>query len=228
MSEVYIHPVSEEAKKRTKIDAQKYESLYSDSIQNPESFWAEQGKRLSWVKPYTKIKNVSFASADLHIKWYEDGVLNASENCLDRHLEKRADQTAIIYEGDDPSVSRNITYKELHEETCKFANVLKSQGVSKGDIVTIYMPMVPETAVAMLACARIGAVHSVVFGGFSPDALAARIADGQAKWVVTADQGVRGGKAVPLKDNVDKALANEMVTTVELSLIHISEPTRPY
>jgi acetyl-CoA synthetase len=215
MSEVHIHPVSEQAKKITKIDAGKYHSLYEDSIQNPESFWAEQGKRLSWIKPYTKIKDVSFASADLHIKWYEDGVLNASANCLDRHLLERADQTAIIYEGDDPSVSRHITYRELHEDTCKFANVLKSQGVSKGDIVTIYMPMVPETAVAMLACARIGAIHSVVFGGFSPDALAARIADGKAKWVVTADQGVRGGKAVPLKANVDQALSNDMVTTVE-------------
>ena len=215
MSEVHIHPVSEQAKKRTKINAEKYQSLYDDSIQNPESFWAEQGKRLNWIKPYTKIKNVSFASADLHIKWYEDGVLNASANCLDRHLAERADQTAIIYEGDDPSVSRHITYRELHQETCRFANVLRSQGVSKGDIVTIYMPMVPETAVAMLACARIGAVHSVVFGGFSPDALAARIADGKAKWVVTADQGVRGGKAVPLKENVDKALSNDKVTTVE-------------
>jgi len=215
MSEVHIHPISEQAKKRTKIDAEKYQYLYEDSVQNPEAFWAEQGKRLNWIKPYTKIKNVSFASADLHIKWYEDGVLNASANCLDRHLAERADQTAIIYEGDDPSVSRHITYRELYDETCKFANVLKSQGVSKGDIVTIYMPMVPETAVAMLACARIGAVHSVVFGGFSPDALAARIADGKAKWVVTADQGVRGGKAVPLKENVDLALSNDMVTTVE-------------
>ena len=215
MSEVHIHPVSEEAKKRTKINAERYQSLYDDSIQNPKTFWAEQGKRLDWIKPYTKTKNVSFASKDLYIKWYEDGVLNASVNCLDRHLAQRADQTAIIYEGDDPSVSRHITYRELHKDTCKFANVLKSQGVSKGDIVTIYMPMVPETAVAMLACARIGAVHSVVFGGFSPDALAARIADGKSKWVVTADQGVRGGKAVPLKENVDQALSNDIVTTVE-------------
>jgi len=215
MSEVHIYPVTEQTKNRTKVNADKYQSLYNESIRDPERFWAEQGQRLDWVKPYTQVKNTSFSSSDLHIKWYEDGVLNASANCLDRHLAERADQTAIIYEGDDPTVSRHITYRELHQETCKFANVLKSQGVLKGDIVTIYMPMVPETAVAMLACARIGAVHSVVFGGFSPEALASRIADGKSKWIVTADQGVRGGKTIPLKANVDQALSNEMVTSVE-------------
>jgi len=215
MSEVKVYPIKESAKSRTKIDALQYQSMYESSIQDPEGFWAEQGKRLDWIKPYSKIKDVSFASSDLHIKWYEDGVLNASANCLDRHLAERGDQTAIIYEGDDPSVSRHITYRELHEQTCKFANVLKSQGVSKGDIVTIYMPMVPETGIAMLACARIGAVHSVVFGGFSPEALAARIADGKSKWVITADEGVRGGKATPLKANVDAALNNDLVKTVE-------------
>jgi len=215
MSEVHIYPVTDQAKKRTKIDSEKYQSLYEDSLRDPESFWAEQGKRLDWIKPYTITKNVSFASANLDIKWYEDGMLNASANCLDRHLSERGDQTAIIYEGDEPDVSRHITYRELHQDTCKFANVLKSQGVSKGDIVTIYMPMVPETAVAMLACARIGAVHSVVFGGFSPEALATRIADGKSKWVITADQGIRGGKTIPLKANVDQALSNDMVSTVE-------------
>ena len=215
MSEVHIYPVTDQAKNRTKIDAEKYQSLYEDSLRDPESFWSEQGKRLDWMKPYTITKNTSFASANLDIKWYEDGVLNASANCLDRHLAERADQTAIIYEGDDPDVSRHITYRELHQDTCKFANVLKSQGVSKGDIVTVYMPMVPETAIAMLACARIGAVHSVVFGGFSPEALATRIADGKSKWVITADQGIRGGKIIPLKENVDQALSTDMVSTVE-------------
>jgi acetyl-CoA synthetase len=215
MSEVKYYPVKEQAKLRTNVDADKYQALYDASMKDPDDFWAEQGQRLDWMQPFSKVKDVSFASSDLHIKWYEDGVLNASVNCLDRHLADRGDQTAIIYEGDDPSVSRHITYRELHEETCKFANVLKSQGVSKGDIVTLYMPMVPETGIAMLACARIGAVHSVVFGGFSPEALAARIADGKSKWVITADEGVRGGKNTPLKSNVDQALENDLVTTVE-------------
>jgi len=215
MSETKVYPVKESAKARTTIDDEKYRALYESSTQDSEAFWAEQGKRIEWMKPYSKIKDVSFASSNLHIKWYEDGVLNASVNCLDRHLESRGDQTALLYEGDDPGVSRHISYRELHEDVCKFANSLKAQGVSKGDIVTVYMPMVPETAVAMLACARIGAVHSVVFGGFSPDALAARIADGKSKWVITADEGVRGGKAIPLKKNVDQAIATDLVTTVE-------------
>lgn len=209
MSERSVYPVKEAALSRTKIDSAKYEAMYQKSIEDPEAFWYEQGQRLDWITPFTKVKDVSFASSDLHIRWYEDGVLNASANCLDRHLDARADQTAIIYEGDDPEVSRHITYRELYEETCQFANVLRNKGVSKGDVVTIYMPMVPETAVAMLACARIGAIHSVVFGGFSPDALAARVMDGQSKWVVTADQGIRGGKVIPLKDNVDQALSGE-------------------
>lgn len=215
MSTVHVHAVKEAAKSRTRYPLSIYQQMYQQSISEPEAFWAEQGKRIDWIKPYTQIKDVSYQADDLHIKWYQDGVLNASANCLDRHLAKRGEQTAIIFEGDDPSVSRHITYRELYEDTCKFANVLKDQGVRKGDVVTIYMPMVPETAVAMLACARIGAIHSVVFGGFSPDALAARIADGKSKWLVTADEGVRGGKKIPLKQNVDKAIENPMVTTVE-------------
>ncbi len=215
MSTVHVHAVKDAAKQRTRFPLSVYQTLYQQSIQDPESFWAEQGKRIDWMRPYTQIKDVSYDPADLHIKWYADGVLNASVNCLDRHLETRAEQTAIIYEGDDPDVSRHITYRELYEDTCRFANVLKSQGVKKGDVVTIYMPMVPETAVAMLACARIGAIHSVVFGGFSPDALAARIADGKSKWLVTADEGLRGGKKIPLKNNVDLALKNPLVSTME-------------
>jgi acetyl-CoA synthetase len=208
-----------EAKSRTKYSSDIYEAMYQESIHHPDTFWAEQGKRLDWIQPFTHIKTTSFDSKNLKIEWFKDGVLNASVNCLDRHLKARANQTAIIFEGDDPSVSKHITYQELFEETCKFANGLKSQGVKKGDIVTIYMPMVPETAVAMLACARIGAVHSVVFGGFSPEALAARIADGRSRCVITADEGLRGGKAVPLKANVDLAIANEMVTTVERVIV---------
>ena len=215
MSEAKVYPVKDTAKARALVDDKKYQVMYDESVNDPDAFWGEHGKRLDWIKPYSKVKNTSFDHADVSVKWYEDGTLNASVNCLDRHLETRGDQTAIIFEGDDPADSRHVTYRELFEETCKFANVLKSQGVQKGDIVTIYMPMVVETAVAMLACARIGAMHSVVFGGFSPEALAARVIDGGAKWIVTADQGVRGGRAIPLKRNVDEALKNSEVTTVE-------------
>tara|TARA_R110001592_G_scaffold324870_3_gene604628 strand:- start:18246 stop:20198 length:1953 start_codon:yes stop_codon:yes gene_type:complete len=219
MSTVKLHPVMTEAKSRTKYTSDVYQKMYQESIDSPDTFWAEQGKRIDWIKPFTQVKDVSFDNSNLHIEWFKDGVLNASVNCLDRHLKTRAKQTAIIHEGDDPSVSRNISYQELYNETCKFANVLKSQGVKKGDVVTIYMPMVPETAVAMLACARIGAIHSVIFGGFSPEALAARIADGKSKCVITADEGLRGGKKVPLKANVDLALANKIVTTVERVIV---------
>lgn len=219
MSTVKRHPVMADAAARTKFNQAIYEKMYQQSVADPEKFWAEQGKRIDWIKPFTKVKDVSYAKSDLHIKWYYDGVLNASVNCLDRHLAKRANQTAIIFEGDDPSVSKHITYQELYEETCKFANVLKSQGVKKGDVVTIYMPMVPETAVAMLACARIGAIHSVVFGGFSPEALAARIADGKSKCVITADEGLRGGKKIPLKANVDAAIESPQVNTVETVIV---------
>jgi acetyl-CoA synthetase len=206
-----IYPIHTAAAARTRISAERYQQMYKESIEQPEQFWAEQGKRLHWYKPFSKVKNVSFGPDSVAIKWYEDGELNVSVNCLDRHLAERGEQTAIIFEGDDPSQSRHITYRELYRDTCRFANALRAQGVKKGDVVTIYMPMVPETAVAMLACARIGAMHSVVFGGFSAEALAARIQDGASRYVITADEGVRGGKRVPLKANVDQALSNPAI-----------------
>ncbi|MDP1625585.1 MAG: acetate--CoA ligase [Parvibaculum sp.] len=201
-----IFPVPAEWKTRALIDAAKYKAMYEKSIADPEGFWRDEGKRIDWMKPYTKVKNTSFDTHNVSIKWFEDGTLNASVNCIDRHLAKRADQVAIIWEGDDPATDKKITYRELHEEVCRFANVLKSRGVKRGDRVTIYMPMIPEAAYAMLACARIGAVHSVVFGGFSPDALAGRIVDCASTCVITADEGVRGGRKIPLKANTDAAL----------------------
>ena len=188
------------------IDDKGYLDMYAASVADPDAFWAEHGKRIDWIKPYSQVSDVSYDAADLHIKWYADGTLNAAANCLDRHLETRGDKTAIIWEGDDPADSRHISYAELHEEVCRFANVLKAEGARKGDRITIYMPMIPEAAVAMLACARIGAVHSVVFGGFSPDALAGRIQDCDSNMVITADEGVRGGRPIPLKANTDAAL----------------------
>jgi len=205
MSDATIHPVPEEWKKRAWCDATRYEEMYARSIADPEGFWGEQAQRLDWIKPWTNVKNTTF-DRPVSIKWYEGAQLNVAANCVDRHLEKRGDQVAIIWEGDDPNVSKTITYKELHEEVCRFANVLKSRGVKKGDRVTIYMPMIPEAAYAMLACARIGAIHSVVFGGFSPDSLAGRIHDCDSTCVITADEGLRGGKPIPLKANTDKAL----------------------
>jgi len=207
MSEVKIFEPPANIVARAKIDLKKYEEMYAQSVNNPDDFWGEQAKRLDWMKPFTKVKNTSFAYPDISIKWFEDGELNVSANCIDRHLEKRGEQTAIIWEGDDPNQSKHITYNELHEHVCKLANVLKSMGVKKGDRICIYMPMIPEAAYAMLACSRIGAVHSVVFGGFSPEALKSRIIDCDTSVVVTADQAVRGGKTVPLKANVDEALA---------------------
>ena len=183
-----------------------YENMYAASITDPDAFWAEQGQRLDWMTPFTKVKNTSFEHSNVSIKWYEDGELNVSANCIDRHLATRGDQTAIIWEGDNPDESTHITYNELHTQVCKLANVYKSLGVTKGDRVVLYMPMIPEAAYAMLACNRIGAVHSIVFGGFSPEALAARLTACGAKLVVTADQAPRGGKATPLKANVDMAL----------------------
>jgi acetyl-CoA synthetase len=199
-------PVPAAIAKGAHIDQAGYRAMYERSIKDPEGFWGEQGKRIDWIKPYSKIKDVSYDAKDLHVRWYHDGTLNASANCLDRHLAARGDQTAIIWEGDDPKDDRRLTYRELHAEVCRFANALKGLGVSKGDRVTIYMPMIPEAAVAMLACARIGAVHSVVFGGFSPDSLANRIIDCDSSIVITADEGVRGGRKVPLKKNTDEAL----------------------
>ncbi|MCZ8259642.1 MAG: acetate--CoA ligase [Beijerinckiaceae bacterium] len=195
-----------------------YRTKYEASVRDSEGFWREEGKRLDWMKPYTKVKNVSYAPGNVSIKWFEDGELNVSVNCIDRHLAQRADQVAIIWEGDDPADSRLITYAELHRETCRMANVFKTHGVKKGDRVTIYLPMIPEAAYAMLACTRIGAVHSIVFGGFSPDALAGRIEDCDSKVVITADEGLRGGKAVPLKKNVDVA-ANKVHPALEKVIV---------
>lgn len=200
-----LYPVPAEWAKTAHADNQKYLEMYQASVDDPAKFWGEHGKRLDWIKPYTKVKNTSFDPVS--IKWFEDGSLNVAANCIDRHLEKRGDQTAIIFEGDEPGDSRHITYKELHSEVSRLANVLKGFGVTKGDRVCIYMPMIPEAGFAMLACARIGAVHSVVFGGFSPEALAGRINDSECKVVITADGGLRGKKAIPLKANVDAAVA---------------------
>jgi acetyl-CoA synthetase len=201
-----LHPVSPEWAASAWIDKKAYRSLYDRSISDPNGFWGEVGRRIDWVKPYSRVKNTSFDPHNVSIKWFEDGTLNVSANCIDRHLATRGDQVAIIWESDDSSRDEKITYRQLHERVSRFANILKAHGVKKGDRVTIYLPMIPEAAYAMLACARIGAVHSVVFGGFSPDSLAGRIEDAQSTFIVTADEGVRGGKHVPLKKNVDEAL----------------------
>ncbi|MGI9399702.1 MAG: acetate--CoA ligase [Rhizobiaceae bacterium] len=203
--DVKRHKVKAAWKKKALIDNDTYEKWYKQSVKNPEKFWGKHGKRISWFKPYKKVKNTSFRG-NVKIKWFEDGVTNVSYNCIDRHLKKRGDQTAIIWEGDNPYDDKKITYKELSGHVNRLANVMKSNGVKKGDRVTIYMPMIPEAAYAMLACTRIGAIHSIVFGGFSPDALAGRIEDCKSEFVITADEGLRGGRKVPLKDNTDKAL----------------------
>ncbi|TAL80313.1 MAG: acetate--CoA ligase [Beijerinckiaceae bacterium] len=211
------YPVSAEWAKRAYIDAAKYAEMYARSINDPEEFWGEDARRrIDWIKPFTKVKNTSFARDAVSIKWFEDGVTNVAVNCVDRHLATRADKTAIIWEADDPNEARHISYRELHGHVCRFANVLKSRGIKKGDTVTIYMPMIPEAAYAMLACARIGAVHSVVFGGFSPDALAGRIRDCNSRLIITADEALRGGRKVPLKANADAAIkkAEGIVETV--------------
>jgi acetyl-CoA synthetase len=200
-----VYEVSAEWKSRAYLDDAKYKAMYAASIKDPNAFWAEQGQRIHWFKPFTKVKNTSYDPHNVSIKWFEDGTTNLSYNCIDRHLEKRGDQVAIIWEGDEPKDDKKITYKELHAEVCRWANVLKAQGAKKGDRVTIYMPMIPEAAYAMLACARIGAIHSVVFGGFSPDSLAGRIEDCKSTIVVTSDEGVRGGRKIPLKANTDAA-----------------------
>jgi acetyl-CoA synthetase len=201
-----IYDVPQQWKQRAWIDKGKYQDWYARSVRDPEEFWGEHGKRITWMKPYHRVKNTSFAPDNVSIKWFEDGTLNVAYNCIDRHLKTRADEVAIIWEGDDPKDDKHITYRELHDEVCRFANILRNRNVAKGDRVTIYMPMIPEAAYAMLACARIGAVHSVVFGGFSPDALAGRIEDCQSKVVITADEGVRGGRKIPLKANTDAAI----------------------
>jgi acetyl-CoA synthetase len=206
MSEAHVYPVTAEFAKNAHIDKAKYEDMYGASIDDSEAFWADHGKRIDWIKPYTKVRDVNFKTPGVSIKWFYDGTLNASANCLDRHLETRGDQIAIIWEGDDPAVSEHVTYRDLHERVCRLSNAMKARGVKKGDRVTLYMPMVVEAAVAMLACTRIGAVHSIVFGGFSPDSLSARIIGCNSNCVITADEGLRGGKKVPLKANTDEAL----------------------
>ncbi|MFM5855936.1 acetate--CoA ligase [Aeromonas rivipollensis] len=208
MSESKVYPVKAHIGSDALLDKEGYEAMYLASVQNPDAFWGEQGKILDWMTPYTRVKNTSYDPGHVSIKWYEDGLLNVSANCLDRHLHERGDKVAIIWEGDNPAEDRKLTYRELHTEVCKFANVLKAQGVKRGDMVCLYMPMVPEAAIAMLACTRIGAVHSIVFGGFSPEALSGRIIDSGSSIVITADEGLRGGRPIPLKKNVDEALTH--------------------
>ncbi len=208
-------PVPDEWAKRAWVDDAKYLEMYQASIDDPEAFWDEHGKRIDWIKPYTKVKDTSFDADDLHVRWFYDGVLNPSANCLDRHLDTRGDQVAIIWEGDDPADEDKLTYRELYERVCRFANGLKSLGVKKGDRVTIYLPMIPEIAIAMLACARVGAVHSVVFGGFSPESIAGRIHDCESSFVITSDEGLRGGRSIPLKDNVDQAIERLTVEHID-------------
>ncbi|HET6907435.1 MAG TPA: acetate--CoA ligase, partial [Rhodanobacteraceae bacterium] len=214
-----IHSVPSAFADAPRVTREQYQRLYAESVRDPEGFWKTVAQRLDWIRSPTKIKDVSFDARDLHIRWYEDGVLNVSVNCLDRHLATRGEKTAILFEGDDPGESFALSYRELHAMVCRFGNALRNLGVGKGDRVAIYMPMIPEAAVAMLACARIGAVHSVVFGGFSPDSLAGRIADSQCKLVITADEGVRAGKLVPLKLNVDEALTRPGTTSVETVVV---------
>ncbi|HSM69196.1 MAG TPA: acetate--CoA ligase [Xanthomonadales bacterium] len=206
-----IHPVIPAAAERARVNADQYRELYRQSLEDNEGFWASQARRINWIKPFSRVKDVSFDQSDLHIRWFEDGTLNACYNCVDRHLDARGDQTAIIWEGDDPARDEHITYRQLHQRVCRMANVLKDLGAARGDRITIYMPMIPEAVIAMLACARIGAIHSVVFGGFSPDALAGRIIDCESNILITADEGIRGGRQVPLKNNVDQACQREGV-----------------
>jgi acetyl-CoA synthetase len=219
-----IYDVPAEWQKRALVDDAKYQEMYARSIKDPNGFWAEQAKRIDWIKPFTKVKNTTFDTHNVSIKWFEDGTLNACYNCVDRHLAKRGDQTAILWEGDDPKDDKKLTYKQLHAEVCRFANVLKARGVKKGDRVTIYMPMIPEAAISILACARIGAIHSVIFGGFSPDSIAGRVEDCKSTVMVTADEGIRGGRKIPLKENVDAAC--EKVGGVE-SVIVVKRTSAP-
>jgi acetyl-CoA synthetase len=224
MTDEPIFPVPEAIAKTAWINNEQYLAMYKRSIEDPEGFWSEHGKRIDWIKPYTRVKDVDFNVPNVHIRWFADGTLNVSANCLDRHLSTRGDQTALIWEGDDPAQSKTITYRELYREVCKFANVLKAQGVKKGDRVTIYLPMIPELPIAMLACARIGAIHSVVFGGFSPESLAGRIQDCDSSVVITSDEGLRGGRTVPLKGNTDDALKNCPMVAKCLVVKHTGNP----
>jgi acetyl-CoA synthetase len=225
MADTSLFPVPEAVAKAAWIDEAKYFELYDKSTADPEGFWGDEGKRLHWIRPYRKVKNASF-SGDVRIRWYEDGTLNASYNCIDRHLATRADQTAILWEGDSPRDHRHISYAELHENVCRLGNVLKTKGVRKGDRVTIYLPMIPEAVYAMLACARIGAVHSVVFGGFSPESLVGRIRDCGSEIVITADEGLRGGRKVPLKVNTDEALKQCPDVRTVIVVRRTGEPVR--
>ena len=221
MSNFAGNKVNSEWSENAYINLNKYQKLYDASLASPEKFWAAEGKRIDWIKPYTIIKNTSYKKDNINIRWFEDGTLNVSANCIDRHLEKNSNKKAIIWESDDGEETRTYTYKDLYKHVCKFANILKKLNVKKGDRVTIYMPMIPEATFAMLACARIGAIHSVVFGGFSPEALAGRIHDCKSKIIITADEGVRGGKIIPLKTNVDRAIdiARKLGTKVESNLV---------
>ena len=220
MTQITKHPVPTAIAKSALINEQQYNDEYQRSIQDPEGFWGEKGKIVNWIKPYTRVKNTSFDPGHIDIRWFEDGTLNLSANCLDRHLAEKGDQTAIIWEGDDPLSSKHVTYRELHHDVSQFANVLKKYGIRKGDVVAIYMPMVVEAAVAMLACARIGAIHTVIFAGFSPEAVSGRVIDCKAKLIITSDEGLRAGRAIPLKKNVDDALTNPQVTTVTNVIVY--------
>ena len=211
------YPVPAEWRARAMIKPDIYDAFYAEAARDPDAFWKREAQRLDWMTPFTAVKNTSFNEADFGIKWFEDGALNVSANCIDRHMAERPDAIAIIWEGDAPDDSRIISYRELHDEVCRLANAMKANGIRKGDRVTIYLPMIPEAAAAMLACARIGAIHSVVFGGFSPDSLAGRITDCDSQLVITADEGLRGGKRVPLKANVDEALTH--CTSVETVIV---------
>ena len=219
-------PPSPELRRTAAIDADRYARDYAQSVADPERFWGLVGQRLNWIKPYTRVRDVSFLPEDFRVRWYYDGVLNVAVNCLDRHLAARGNDNAILFEGDSPNSSENITYRDLYERVCRLGNALRTLGIKKGDRVTLYLPMIPEAAVAMLACARIGAVHSVVFGGFSPEALIGRIEDCQSALVITADEGMRGGKSVPLKANVDAALENPATACVRNVLVvrHTGNP----